>query len=115
MKLKNDVLGYEIFKDDQLIGFTSTNSFIDQSVSKEDGVNYTVIPYDKKLQPGQAASINTLTPTLLLQQSEYTIKLNESFNPMHLVHATNYLGEDIQLTCSRSWKRGCNRKRDLPD
>ena len=44
---KNDVLGYEIFKDDQLIGFTSTNSFTDQSVSKEDGVNYTVIPYDK--------------------------------------------------------------------
>ena len=92
---KNDVLGYEIFKDDQLIGFTSTNSFTDQSVSKEDGVNYTVIPYDKTLQPGQPASINTLTPTLLLQQSEYTIKLNESFNPMHLVHATNYLGEDI--------------------
>ncbi len=92
---KNDVMGYEIFKNDELIGFTSTNTFIDETAVLGESVNYTVIPYDKTLKTGDEVTINSLTPHISLQQSEYTIALNESFDPATLVKATNYLRQDI--------------------
>ena len=41
------------FKDEELIGFTSTNSFIDTTTQVGEAVEYKVIPYDKKLNPGE--------------------------------------------------------------
>ena len=92
---KNDVLGYEIFKEGELIGFTSTNSFVDTESNIGEAANYTVIPYDKKLNKSEAVEINSLTPSLSVQQDEVSVKLREEFNPMDLVKALNYNGEDI--------------------
>ena len=84
-----DVLGYEIFRDDKLIVFTSTNSFIDTETSVGESVNYTVIPYDKKLNTGDSVVVNSLTNTLTIQQETVSIKLREEFNPKHLVKELN--------------------------
>ena len=91
----DDVLGYEIFKGDQLIGFTSTNSFVDTTTNVGEVVEYTVVPYDKKLNPGQGVSISSLAPTIMTSQETVTVKLNESFNPMQLVKAYTYNNEEI--------------------
>lgn len=94
-EVKNDVLGYEIFKEGELIGFTSTNSFVDTESNIGEAISYIVIPYDKKLNKAEAVEINSLTPSLSVQQDEVSVKLREEFNPMDLVKALNYNGEDI--------------------
>ncbi len=111
---KNDVLGYEIFRDNKLIGFTSTNSFIDTETSVGESVNYTVIPYDKKLNIGDSVVVNSLTPTLSLQQESISIKLREEFNPMDLVKALNYDGEDITSNVVINGEVNINEKGTYP-
>lgn len=92
---QNDILGYEIFKEGELIGFTSTNQFIDRSAPNKESVDYTVVPYDKRLNQGKAIVINTETPSLKLQQTDIHLKLGEEFDPMTFVRAISYDGQDI--------------------
>ncbi|MDU2491755.1 MAG: NPCBM/NEW2 domain-containing protein [Clostridium celatum] len=111
---KNDVLGYEIFKDGELIGFTSTNSFIDTNSNIGESVNYTVVPYDKKLNAAEEVVVNSLTPNLSLQQESISIKLREEFNPRDLVKALNYNGEDITSNVVVSGEVNVNEKGTYP-
>ena len=90
-----DVLGYEIFKDEELIGFTSTNSFIDTTTQVGEAVEYKVIPYDKKLNPGEEVYLHSLAPTVMISQDKVTVKLNEAFEPISLVRAYTYTGEEM--------------------
>ena len=111
---KNDVLGYEIFKEDELIGFTSTNSFVDTNSNMGESVNYSVIPYDKKLNAAEGVVINSLTPTLNLQQESISIKLREEFNPRDIVKALNYDGEDITSNVVINGEVNVNEKGTYP-
>ena len=111
---KNDVLGYEIFKDGKLIGFTSTNSFVDTESKVGENANYTVIPYDKKLNSGEEVVVNSLTPSLNLQQQSISIKLREEFNPMDLVKALNYNGVDISSNIVINGEVNVNEKGTYP-
>ena len=111
---KNDVLGYEIFKDGKLIGFTSTNSFVDTESKVGENANYTVIPYDKKLNRGEEVVVNSLTPSLNLQQQSISIKLREEFNPMDLVKALNYNGVDISSNIVINGEVNVNEKGTYP-
>ena len=90
-----DVLGYEIFKDEELIGFTSTNSFIDTTTEVGEAVEYEVIPYDKKLNPGEEVHLHSLAPTIMTSQEKVIVKLNEAFEPMNLAKAYTYTGEEM--------------------
>ena len=90
-----DVLGYEIFKDEELIGFTSTNSFIDTTTEVGEAVEYKVIPYDKKLNPGEEVHLHSLAPTIMTSQEKVIVKLNEAFEPMNLAKAYTYTGEEM--------------------
>ena len=111
---KNDVLGYEIFKDGELIGFTSTNSFVDTELNIGEFANYTVIPYDKKLNTGEAVVVNSLTPSLIVQQQSISIKLREQFNPMNLIKALSYNGEDISSNIVINGEVNVNKKGIYP-
>lgn len=111
---KNDVLGYEIFKDGELIAFTSTNSFVDTNSNIGESANYTVIPYDKKLNTGEGVVVNSLTPSLSVQQQSISIKLREEFNPRDLVKALNYNGEDITSNVVISGEVNVNEKGIYP-
>lgn len=94
-EFKDDVMGYEILKDGEVIGFTSTNSFTDSNILEDESVEYTIIAYDKKLNTSEAVSMNSLTPSLSVQQDSIIIKLREDFEPLSLVKAFTYNGEDI--------------------
>ena len=111
---KNDVLGYEIFKDGELIGFTSTNSFIDTNSNIGESVNYTVVPYDKKLNAAEEVVVNSLTPSLSLQQESISIKLREEFNLKDLVKALNYDGKDITSNVVINGEVNVNEKGTYP-
>ena len=111
---KNDVLGYEIFKDGELIGFTSTNSFVDTELNIGESANYTVIPYDKKLNTGKEVVVNSLTPSLSVQQESISIKLREEFEPINLVKALNYNGEDITSNVVINGEVNVNKKGIYP-
>ena len=109
-KYKNDVMGYEVYRDGKLIAFTSTNSFTDTGVNYNDNVTYKVVPFDKKLNEGESVEVSSYKPTLSVQQSEVTLKLREEFNPKSIVKATNYKGEDITDTVKITENINVNEK-----
>ena len=94
-KSKSDLMGYEIYKNDELIGFTSTNSFVDTEANFDVNVVYKVVAFDKRLNESKGYETNSYAPSIKLQQNEINIKLNEEFNPSTLVRAYNYNGEEI--------------------
>lgn len=94
-KSKSDLMGYEIYKNDELIGFTSTNSFVDTEANFDENVVYKVVAFDKRLNESKGYETNSYAPSIKLQQNEINIKLNEEFNPSTLVRAYNYNGEEI--------------------
>ena len=91
---KNNVIGYEIFRDGEAIGFTSTNSFTDRKATLGKNHNYTVIAYDNKLNASKPYDLNLHAPTINVEPN-VILALNESFNPLDYVKAYNYEGNDI--------------------
>ena len=93
-QLKQDFLGYEVYRNDVLVGFTGTDQFVDQNV--DTGVNYTyrIIGYDKKLNPLKPVEVKAFKPALSVED-QITLKLNQAFNPMSYVKAASYQGKDI--------------------
>ena len=93
--VKSDLLGYEVLKDGEVIGFTSTSSFVDTNADKTKNSKYEVIPYDINLGTGEAVVIESFSPRINAQQNKITLKLNEDFNPLDYVKILSYEGEDI--------------------
>ena len=94
-KVKSDLLGYEIFRDGELIGFTSTSTFIDTNADITKNSKYEVIPYDINLGTGDSVSVDSFAPSIMLQQRKITLKLREEFNPMDYIKALSYEGNVI--------------------
>lgn len=93
--VKSDLLGYEILKDGELIGFTSTNSFVDTNVDATKNSKYEVIPYDINLGTGKAFIINSFGASIDLQKNKIVLKLGEEFNPIEYIKVLSYEGNDI--------------------
>ncbi|VYT63202.1 DUF5011 domain-containing protein [Clostridium tertium] len=93
--VKSDLLGYEVLKDGEVIGFTSTNVFVDTNSDKTKNSKYEVIPYDINLGTGETVEVNSFGPSVNLQQNNITLKLREEFNPLNYVKVLNYEGNDI--------------------
>lgn len=93
--VKSDLLGYEIFKDGELIGFTSTSTFVDTNADKTKNSKYEVIPYDINLGTGDAVSIYSFAPSIRTQQDKITLELREEFDPMAYIKGLSYEGNDI--------------------
>ena len=78
---KDDLLGYEIVKDGKVIGFTTSGTYTDsEATNTNENINYEVIPYAKNLSTGDKVQINSLTPSISIQQETITLNLNEEFN-----------------------------------
>ncbi|MGE7925708.1 NPCBM/NEW2 domain-containing protein [Viridibacillus arvi] len=93
-KYKNDFLGYEIYRDGELVGFTSTDQFVDQKLDMDKNYTYKIIGYDKKLNSLKAVEVKAYQPTLSAEE-HVTLKLRQEFNPMDYVKAATYQGDDI--------------------
>ncbi|WP_454193302.1 NPCBM/NEW2 domain-containing protein [Paenibacillus sp. Marseille-Q7038] len=93
-RYQNDILGYEIYRDDILVGFTSTSQFVDSSVDTSVNHTYQIIVYDKKLNPLNPVEVKAFKPSLSVED-QVTLKLNQTFDPMDYVIAANYQGKEI--------------------
>ena len=92
-----NVLGYEVYQDDVLIGFTATNSFTVNGVDVTKNYKYKVIAYDKKLNELAPVEVKAFTPTLSAPE-QLTLKLNQEFNAFDYIKAYDYKGNDITST-----------------
>ncbi|MGL6228266.1 MAG: NPCBM/NEW2 domain-containing protein, partial [Culicoidibacterales bacterium] len=91
-----DLLGYEVLRNGEVIGFTRTNTFIDDNYNTAENYEYTVIPYGADLVAGTpSAGYHSYTPIVTMAQQELYLPLYATFNPLDYVHATNYVSEVI--------------------
>ena len=91
---KNDLLGYEVYRDGKLVGFTSTDQFADKDVDASKNYTYRVIAFDKKLNTLDPVEFKAFKPSMSVE--EYvTLKLHQKFDPMDYVKAISSTGEDI--------------------
>ena len=93
--VKSDLLGYEILKDGQVIGFTGSNTFVDTNADTTKNSKYEVIPYDINLGTDEGAEIYSFSPSINIQQNKITLKLREEFDPMNYIKGLNYEGNDV--------------------
>ena len=99
-KDKNDIMGYEILRDGEVVGYTVSNSFVDKNIDVNKDYTYEIVAYAKNLTTSKKVAISSKTPTLISNE-KITIKLNEEFNPLEYVNSFDYLGnniEDIKVT-----------------
>ncbi|MGG7142120.1 NPCBM/NEW2 domain-containing protein [Clostridium nigeriense] len=108
--VKSDLLGYEILKDGKLIGFTSSNSFVDTNADKTKNSKYEVVPYDINLGTGEAVEIYSFAPSINIQQNKITLKLREEFDPMNYVKGLSYEGNDITSKVEATHNVDINQK-----
>ncbi|MFJ9464702.1 NPCBM/NEW2 domain-containing protein [Viridibacillus arvi] len=93
-KFKNDFLGYEIYRDGELVGFTSSDQFVDQKLDMDKNYTYKIIGYDKKLNSLKPVEVKAYQPTLSAEE-HVTLKLRQEFDPMDYVKAATYQGDEI--------------------
>ncbi|WP_160035649.1 NPCBM/NEW2 domain-containing protein [Paenibacillus sp. An7] len=91
---QNDILGYEIYRDDILVGFTSKSQFMDTNVDTSINYTYKIIAYDKKLNPLNPTQCKAFQPKLSVEE-QITLKLNQTFDLVDYVKATDYQGKEI--------------------
>lgn len=91
---KDDLMGYEIYRDNELLEFAKESSFIDKTAEPNTNYTYEVVAVDKKLNMTERASRKVFTPSLITQP-QITVKVNSNFNPLDFANALNYRGEDI--------------------
>ncbi|MBS6504474.1 MAG: M60 family metallopeptidase, partial [Clostridium sp.] len=92
---KENLLGYEILKDGEIIGFTSTNTFVDTNTDITKNAKYEVVPYDINLGTSDSVSIESFSPSINIQQNKITLELGEEFNPLDYIKVLSYEGNDI--------------------
>lgn len=90
----DDLLGYEIIKNGEVIGFTRNSSFEINDIDVNENAEYNVIAYDITLGTAKNVSVKAFTPTISAEE-KVTLKLREEFNPLTYVKAINYKNEDI--------------------
>ncbi|MFJ7935685.1 NPCBM/NEW2 domain-containing protein [Sporosarcina sp. NPDC096371] len=91
---QEDFLGYEIIRDGEIVGFTSSTSFIDKGIDTSKNYTYQVVVYDKKLNTLAPEEYKSFKPMLSVEE-HVTLKLHQAFDPMDYVTAISYQGHDI--------------------
>lgn len=91
---KQDFLGYEIYRNNVLVGFTGTDQFVDANIDGTQNYIYRIVGYDKKLNTLNPVEVKAFKPALSVEE-HVTLKLNQAFDPNSYVKATNYQGQDI--------------------
>ncbi|MEG0309217.1 MAG: NPCBM/NEW2 domain-containing protein [Clostridium sp.] len=91
---KKNTLGYEVYRDGQLIGFTQKNTFVDKTSTPDTNHEYKIVAFDKTLTGKGSATIKAFTPKIE-KLDKVTLAIGEKFNPLEYVKAINYKNEDI--------------------
>lgn len=76
--MKNDLLGFEIIKNGKVIAFTTSGTYTDtKAKDTNENIEYEVVPYALNLSTGDKVQLNSLKPSISVQQKKLTLKLNE--------------------------------------
>lgn len=82
---RDDLLGYEIIKNGKVIAFTTSSSYTDtKATNTDEEIQYEVVPYAINLDTGDKVEINSLRPSISIQQEKVTLKLNEEFDAKNM-------------------------------
>ena len=93
---RDDLLGYEIIKNGKVIAFTTSSSYTDtKATNTDEEIQYEVVPYAINLDTGDKVEINSLRPSISIQQEKVTLKLNEEFDAKKYAKAFTNSGENI--------------------
>ena len=90
----NSLLGYEIIRDGEVIGFTSKDTFTDNNITSGTNHEYKVVAYDTQLNPSEGVIAKAHQPKIETVGG-LTLKLNEQFNALDYVKATDYKGNKL--------------------
>ncbi|MEC2077639.1 NPCBM/NEW2 domain-containing protein [Metabacillus fastidiosus] len=96
--VENDMMGFEIYRDGQLIGYTNKNSYVDNTVGDAANLSYQIKAFDRKLKAAEMssmASINLHAPVIISNVPVLTLKQNQVFQPLDYVTAISYNGQDL--------------------
>lgn len=94
---KDDVLGFEIYRNDTLLGYTNKNSYTDNTYGDAANAEYKIVAYDRNLKPAKISDsvrINLLEPNLYVNK-EVKLAVGDIFNPLDGVSAKDVSGTDI--------------------
>ncbi|MFJ7935552.1 NPCBM/NEW2 domain-containing protein [Sporosarcina sp. NPDC096371] len=91
---KDASMGYEILRDGEVVGYTTSTSFVDKNVDTNGSYIYEIVAYDKKLKRLKPVEVKSQQPRLSVEE-HLTLKLHQEFNPMNFVKASSYQGNDI--------------------
>lgn len=90
----NSLLGYEIIRDGEVIGFTTKDTFTDTNITSGTNHEYKVVAYDTQLNASEGVSVKAHQPKIETVGG-LTLSLNEEFNALDYVKATDYKGNQL--------------------
>jgi len=96
--VKDDIMGFEVYRDGKLIGYTNKASYLDKTVGDATNVSYQVKAFDRKLKAAvisKAESINLHAPVFTANVPVVTLKLNQTYEPLDYVTATTFDGKAL--------------------
>ena len=85
------LLGYEIYRDGSLIGFTNKETYVDKEAVKGTNHTYEVVAFSNDLNSAEGISVKAHQPKLEVQE-DIVIELNKNFNALDYVEAIDYEG-----------------------
>lgn len=93
----NALLNYEIYRDGKYIGVTYNNKFVDNNVEANRSYTYTVIAYDRKLNPSNVSETVTYNPSkpVINVKDNLILPLYSTFDVLNGVSAKTVDGDDI--------------------
>ena len=90
----NRLLGYEIVRDGKVIGFTTKDTFTDSNITADANHEYKVVAYDTQLNTAESIIAKAHQPKIETVGG-LTLSLNEDFNALDYVKASDYQGNDL--------------------
>lgn len=80
----------------KVIAFTTSGTYTDtKAKDTNENIEYEVVPYALNLSTGDKVQLNSLKPSISVQQKKLTLKLNEKFDAKSYAKAFTNEGEDI--------------------
>ena len=88
------LLGYEIYRDGSLIGFTNKETYVDKEAVMGTNHTYEVVAFSNDLNSAEGVSVKAHAHKLEAQK-DIVIELNKEFNPLDYVKAVDYQGNKL--------------------
>ena len=96
--IENDIMGFEVYRNGELIGYTNKGSYLDKTVGDATKATYKIKAFDRKLKAAtmsDAKEINLHAPIISANIPAVTLKLDQNYQPLEYVKAKTYDGQEL--------------------